>query len=644
MRFIKFLLISTAIFLFFMTAYFVTDEIFEPKAYNYMVKTFTAHKHGDSRIALIVIDDKSIGRHRWPWKRNLYCGIYDYFREYTNAKVVLSDSIVTSIDDINADKEYFNSISKSDNLIVGITFRGREYNNPKIGKQYDNKINSKFKSCLVDKRQNSKDYPFRSASIFPDGYLNSVKKVGIITSITATDGYIRVAINAINYKGLLYPSISLKAYSFINGDEQLTVTDNYITGEKSGLKIPLINEKSGMYSLIKFYKLNKGSGSYSHKTYSAVDIMDSYKELKSGKKPLIDPKEFDNKYIFVGANVKAAATGLSDVKETPMSSDHSGLDLQATCFDNLINHDFMVELPGWLNLLISFCLMILSFLTIRNFSLFPAILSVSGITIIYIAICAVLFRFGIAISILTPISMVIITMIFAYSHKYILEDRNKEKIKTAMGKYISEDIMKNVVKNIDEIKLGGKKANVTVLFADIRGFTSMSEKLTADEVSLILNEYFTEIEPIVTKNNGVINKFIGDAVMAIFGEPIQDENHPKNAVRCACQMLDKVKELQKKWLNEGKPKIEIGIGVNTGEAFVGNIGSEKRMEYTVIGDMVNLASRIEGNNKIYKTNLLISSSTYAHVKSIVDVVKISNVKIRGKEKEIDLYEVIKLIK
>ena len=171
----------------------------------------------------------------------------------------------------------------------------------------------------------------------------------------------------------------------------------------------------------------------------------------------------------------------------------------------------------------------------------------------------------------------------------------------------------------------------------------MSEKLSADEVSVILNEYFTEIEPIVTRHNGVINKFIGDAVMAIFGEPIQDENHPKNAVRCACEMLDKVKELQAKWLEEGKPKIEIGIGINTGEAFVGNIGSERRMEYTVIGDMVNLASRIEGNNKTYKTNLLISESTYSSAKSIVDTIKISNVKIRGKEKELNLYEVIRLI-
>ena len=211
-----------------------------------------------------------------------------------------------------------------------------------------------------------------------------------------------------------------------------------------------------------------------------------------------------------------------------------------------------------------------------------------------------------------------------------------------MGKYISQDVMKNVVQNIDDIRLGGKKAVVTVLFADIRGFTSMSEKMTAEDVSKILNEYFTEIEPIISKYNGVINKFIGDAVMAVFGDPIEDLNHPVNAVRCANEMLKKVDQLQDKWLFEGKPKIEIGIGINTGEAFVGNIGSEKRLEYTVIGDTVNLASRIESYNKVYKTNLLISSSTYSYVSGIADVIKISEVTIRGKSKKMDIYEVLRL--
>ena len=211
-----------------------------------------------------------------------------------------------------------------------------------------------------------------------------------------------------------------------------------------------------------------------------------------------------------------------------------------------------------------------------------------------------------------------------------------------MGKYMSKDVMQRVVENIDNLGLGGKRAVVTVLFADIRGFTTISEKLSAQQVSEILNEYFSEMEPIISRYNGIINKFIGDAIMAIFGEPIQDENHAQNAVKCAYEMLQKVKVLHKKWVDEGKPEIEIGIGINTGEVFVGNIGSNNRMEYTVIGDTVNLASRLESYNKTYRTKMLISSSTYKHVSKIADVIKIPEVQIRGKVNKIDVYEVLKV--
>lgn len=272
----------------------------------------------------------------------------------------------------------------------------------------------------------------------------------------------------------------------------------------------------------------------------------------------------------------------------------------------------------------------------------PSLIILLVVAILYFLLCLAAFNYNLIPLIITPLAVQLSTMIFGYSYRFILEGKNKEKIKNAMGKYLSQDIMQNVVQNIDDIKLGGKKTNVTVLFADIRGFTSMSEKMTAEEVSVILNEYFSEIEPIITKYNGVINKFIGDAVMAIFGEPIQDINHPQNAVKCACAMLKKVDELQEKWLLEGKPKIEIGVGINTGEAFVGNIGSEKRLEYTVIGDMVNLASRIESYNKVYKTNMLISSSTYTYVSDIVNVIRIADVTIRGKAKKMDIYEVLGL--
>ena len=163
------------------------------------------------------------------------------------------------------------------------------------------------------------------------------------------------------------------------------------------------------------------------------------------------------------------------------------------------------------------------------------------------------------------------------------------------------------------------------------------------EVTKILHEYFSDLVPIIEEHKGILNKFMGDAILAIFGEPIKNENHPVDAVKCAYKMLKKVKLLQEKWLNEGKPKIEIGIGIATGEAFVGNIGSEERLEYTVIGDTVNTASRIENYNKVYRTNFLISEETYLKVQKYVDVIKIREVSIRGKAKKINIYEVLRIL-
>ena len=402
-----------------------------------------------------------------------------------------------------------------------------------------------------------------------------------------------------------------------------------------------MNSGIGSQTLITYKKLMKNSD-YSHIKYSASDIIDSLHLMKEGKKPIIDPHEFDGKIVFIGANAQAAAIGPVDALLTPMSEKHPGVDIQATILDNIMNSDFTKQST------ILFDIFFLALLTagtmylILKLTFFKSLISVIILGCIYTIFSVICFKYNLAVNVITPLLLQLSTLIFGYSYRFILEGRNKEKIKQAMGKYISQDVMKNVVQNIDDIRLGGKKAVVTVLFADIRGFTSMSERMTAEDVSKILNEYFTEIEPIISKYNGVINKFIGDAVMAVFGDPIEDLNHPVNAVRCANEMLKKVDQLQDKWLFEGKPKIEIGIGINTGEAFVGNIGSEKRLEYTVIGDTVNLASRIESYNKVYKTNLLISSSTYSYVSGIADVIKISEVTIRGKSKKMDIYEVLRL--
>lgn len=630
------------VFLVFIIA-LISVTFWENPIYDTLIKATSASNIPSKDIVLIVIDNYSLTAQRWPWARSMYGEIFEYLNKHTKAKAVVFDCIVRSLDKNNppeSDNYFFNAVKNSPNFIGAYMAVPSPYENKNIGSEYDKIFKNKFRIDVTDnrKRNSSKFSQYQSLSILPTPYFNSLKNIGATNlNLDPIDAVLRSSNDLITYNGEFYPSIAFQTYLKINNTNKVTLTDNNLIVDKTGLKIPIYFSAGNVKHKIKYYTFPANS-EYSHTKYSAIDIINSERLIKEGKKPIVDPKEFDNKVVLIGAN----ALSLQDSHDTSISLNHPGVDIQATILNNYINNDYLIRIPTVINIAIIILLSILTFIIIRILPFLPSLITLIGISILYFIFCLICFNNNIVPLVITPLAVQLSTMIFGYSYRFILEGKNKEKIKNAMGKYLSQDIMQNVVQNIDDIKLGGKKANVTVLFADIRGFTSMSEKMTAEEVSVILNEYFSEIEPIITKYNGVINKFIGDAVMAIFGEPIQDLNHPQNAVKCACAMLKKVEELQEKWLFEGKPKIEIGIGINTGEAFVGNIGSEKRLEYTVIGNTVNLASRLESYNKVYKTNMLISSSTYTHVSDIVDVIKIADVTIRGKAKKMDIYEVLRL--
>ena len=617
----------------------------EDTAYNFMHSQFAAKNDASDNIALIVIDDKSVEQYRWPWKRELYAKMFAYLNEYAHPKIVGYDTLISNPDLENpaSDLKFYSEIKKMDNLAVAFSPIVAPFDKDVNGAEYLKAFHDKFGVNIVDQRKHGYVFDtFKSISRSPKEYLNATKYTGSVQTPLDSGGYVNYANQIVNIGKDFYPSLALRMYMMMNNLDTIVINDKYITVENSDLSIPVKNTSVGILNRMRFYKIKKDS-EYSHNKYSAVDIINSYDAIKRGQKPIIDPSEFKGKIVYVGGNAKSSTLALEDALPTPMLKTHPGVDIQATILDNILQNHFMDQATLSQNVVIIILMTIITFLLIAKLSFFQSLIALLLMIVSYEIIVAFGFSNGYILAIVPPVAVQLFTMIFAYSYRFILEGRNKEKIKQAMGKYISQDIMQNVVKNIDDIKLGGKKATVTVLFSDIRGFTRISEQLSAEEVSVILNEYFSEIEPIITKYNGVINKFIGDAVMAIFGEPIQDINHAKNAVLCANEMLKVVDRLRDKWLFEGKPRIDIGIGINTGEAFVGNIGSEKRMEYTVIGDTVNVASRIESYNKVYKTNFLISSSTYEQVSGIADVIKISEVQIRGKSKKMDIYEVLRLL-
>lgn len=657
---IKFAFLSIIVLLFLIFVYFLTYTFVEPKAYDFMTKhvlterlPFDTHKqtYGSDDVVVVVIDTKSAERYRWPWKRELLCKIFNYFNDYTDTKVIVYDANISSLDKDNpeSDKKFFNDINKIDNFVLGFIPQAMPRENQEQGAIYDKAFAKKFALNATNYKKLHQNL-YQSILPYPAQCFNVIKNAGSVTAfpgfinglsnwnIFAMDEVFRTYEYIFEYKGQLYPSLALKTFLMAYDNPQMIVDDKTLTFPDLDYKIKLKTTPYQSIVPIKYYKLFNG---YSHQKFSAIDIMDSYDNIKYGKKSIIDPQIFKDKIVVIGANVTAGA-GLNDNKNTPMVVAHPGVDIQASAIDNILHNDFLKVTPHFVNLFIVILGMLMVYGIIRVYDLFKSIYLTFALLVGYLTFSAICFYFGVVINVITPIVMFVIMMIIAYIHKFIIENQSKEKVKSAMGKYMSQDVMKRIVMNIDNLGLGGKKATVTVLFSDIRGFTSLSETMSAEQVSEILNEYFTEMEPIVAKHNGIINKFIGDAVMAIFGEPIQDKNHALNAVRCGYEMLVKVKELQRKWASEGKPKIDIGVGINTGEVFVGNIGSINRMEYTVIGDTVNLASRLESYNKIYKTSMLIGSTTYEATKNYIEVIKISDVEIRGKAHKMDIYEVLKV--
>ena len=637
-----FYLYSFLVYLILAVAAFMLSEVYlEPDFRSYLISMFSANIHAPESTVEVVVDDYS--REVYPdWNNSYYTEILKFFNEYSNPKVIGLDFFKP-----HNEPAYLDLLSKMDNVVaifVPKTDIGEvSPDDIKIMKTFENKYSLNVK---VDK--------LKSDTVLTGITEKSpAKNLGsAIIKRNESANKVFSAINILKIGDKYYPSLAFKMYLHAHNTNDVELYKDYAYVPKTGLKIPYSSAESGLISNnIRFYRQmiytsgeNAVESDSSHIVISAYKIIDSYRHLKKYGKLLkddIDPKSFDNLVVFVGIN---QAGPYRDIMPTPMNDRQPGVDIQATIYDNLEHSDFIRDAGRAVNFAIIAILSLLSFIAILKLKFGKSITLLVVFDFIF-CIFAFYLAFNLYIINLAGILLVqLITLIFGYSFKFITENRNKEKIKQAMGKYLSQDIMKNVVSNIDELGLGGKRAVVTVLFSDIRGFTSMSEKMTAEEVSVILNEYFAEMEPIISKYNGVINKFIGDAVMAIFGEPIQDVNHPQNAVRCAYEMLKKVEYLREKWLFEGKPRFEIGVGINTGEVFIGNIGTENRMEYTVIGDTVNLASRIESYNKVYKTNLLVSSSTYEYIAGIADVIKINEVQIRGKSKKMNIYEVLRIDK
>lgn len=348
---------------------------------------------------------------------------------------------------------------------------------------------------------------------------------------------------------------------------------------------------------------------------------------------------FKDKNVIVGAT----AMGLYDLRNVPLDANYPGPEIHQTVLNNLLNHQYFSrpETEKYYLPLFLLCYGLLFSLLLYaegalNSAIILAVFTASGAAVDFY-----LFVYQrLIISSVFFVSLTFAIFLAVLIYKYLSEERKKNEIKKIFSKYVSPAVVDELLKDTKNLELGGRKQNMTAYFSDIRGFTAFSEKLDPQILSQVLNEYLTPMTEIVFRNKGTLDKYMGDAVMAFFGAPVNYKDHAYQACLSALESMQRLKEINVLFKEKGWPEISIGIGINTGDMSVGNMGSKIVQNYTIMGDAVNLASRLEGATKEYGVKILISETTQKALNDSIVTRYVDTLRVKGKSKPVDVYEVI----
>jgi adenylate cyclase len=381
------------------------------------------------------------------------------------------------------------------------------------------------------------------------------------------------------------------------------------------------------------------NGEKPYASYEVRHLINSEIQLLGDEKPDLDPLVFKDKIVFVGLT----AAGLVDIFQSPFDSKGQGrmpgVQMHASVADSILSNRFIRPAGrGW-----SIAATVATAIVVGLLAAFlpfhwaaPGAVAVMAVSAFY-AVTA--FKGGLWINMIQPMSAMALALFSGTAYQYFVEGREKRQVKRLFGRYVSKDVYDQLIAHPERAELGGKRRDMSVLFSDIRGFTSITEKGQPEELVGQLNEYFSRMVTIVFRHGGTVDKFVGDMVMALFGAPLDDPAHAEHAAQAAVDMVHELGELNRTWAAEGRAQLDIGIGVNSGEMIAGNIGSSSIMSYTVIGDNVNLGARLESLNKDYKTRIIISDATRTRLTGSYDIQPLGDVIVKGKTLPVAIFEI-----
>ncbi len=353
----------------------------------------------------------------------------------------------------------------------------------------------------------------------------------------------------------------------------------------------------------------------------------------------VSPDAFQGKIVLIGAT----AAGIQDLRVTPFSSVFPGVEMHATIIDNILHERFLLHSSTmrFFDLCAILFFGLAMGLAVFRLRPIPGLLTALCLVALFIGVnLFVFFKLNAWMNLTYPIAAMFLIYLGGTVLHYFREEREKKKIRGAFQYYLNDSVISEMLKDPARLKLGGEKKNLSVLFCDIRGFTALAEKLSPEELVARLNEYLTAMTQQVFAHDGLLDKYIGDALMAVFGAPVDQPDHARRACLTALAMTRELDRLKNTWQEKELPIFDIGIGVNSGDMVAGNMGSRMRFDYTVMGDAVNLASRLEGLNKVYGTRILVSETTYEAAKDSLCARELDRVRVSGKSNPVAVYELL----
>jgi adenylate cyclase len=465
-------------------------------------------------------------------------------------------------------------------------------------------------------------------------FQNSIKGLGVANfREDPQDGICRRMPLLFAYGEHSIPQLGMAA--FIAGENIKTIEllqDG--TMQADDLGIPLARD--GQF-LLTWYGRGGPSGSFRY--YSIAALIQSAINEQRGVSPLVPSDVFRGKYVFVGAS----AAGLFDFKPTPFTvyEAYPGMEISATLVSNLLNRHFLVRAPASVTIAaVAVFSLLVAFLFVVFHKIRDIVLITGAAGILWVLLSLVLFSVSnLWLDVISPLASIVAMFSVAGIVSYQTEGRARRQLRAVFNRYLSPAVVREIVDQSEAVELGGKEITGTAFFSDLKDFTTISEQLKPRDLVTLLNEYFSIASDVVLKNEGMLDKYLGDAIMAIFGAPVTIERHAVLACNAAVEVQ---KVLKEQWASklDRFPNLETRIGINSGVMVVGNIGSQRRLDYTAIGDTVNLASRLEGVNKIYGTNILISEFTYKFVSDLFVVRELDALRVKGKKEAVKVYELV----